>query len=202
MLFYYQKERYVKRLCAYVVRNSKAIDVFQAMKGGAKLNNPDTASFSREQLIELLTENLVTLRAKSEMKQSELAERIGIGRQTLLSIENRKSKMRWDTFLAICMIFTDHPDTLPYMRFLGLDLTSLKSNISVKGGISLKFDKLWTDYESEYNTVRSVCALPLGLKDSVCPKCGSKAMTGALITSTADESDPNILCKECGYWRD
>ena len=35
-----------------------------------------------------------------------------------------------------------------------------------------------------------------------CPKCGSKNLTGAIITETADEQDPNILCLDCGYWRD
>ena len=66
----------------------------------------------------------------------------------------------------------------------------------------MNFDKLWTDYESDYDTVRAVCPLPAGIKGSKCPKCGSKELTGALITPTADEQDPNILCKDCGYWRD
>ena len=66
----------------------------------------------------------------------------------------------------------------------------------------MKFKKLWTDYESEHNTVRGVCQLPVGIRGSSCPKCGSKELTGALITPTADEQDPNILCKDCGYWRD
>ncbi|HEY8364873.1 MAG TPA: hypothetical protein VIK84_04805 [Haloplasmataceae bacterium] len=51
-------------------------------------------------------------------------------------------------------------------------------------------------------TIKRLCELPIGLKDSLCPKCGSKELTGAIITETADEFDPNILCKNCGYWRD
>ena len=74
--------------------------------------------------------------------------------------------------------------------------------IENKGDIFMKFDKLWTDYESEYNTVRLICPLPIGIKGTKCPKCGSKELTGALITPTANEQDPNILCKDCGYWRD
>lgn len=66
----------------------------------------------------------------------------------------------------------------------------------------MKFNKLWIDYDSNYTKIRELCLLPVGLRDSTCPKCGSKRLTGALITPTADEQAPNILCKDCGYWRD
>ena len=67
---------------------------------------------------------------------------------------------------------------------------------SVKG-------KLWTDNKNTTGVfLRGLAPLPVGVKSSACPKCGSNNMTGALITETADESDPNILCIECGYWRD
>ena len=44
--------------------------------------------------------------------------------------------------------------------------------------------------------------LPVGYKDTPCTKCGSLNLTGVLITETADEQDPNIICKDCGYWFD
>jgi DNA-directed RNA polymerase subunit RPC12/RpoP len=66
----------------------------------------------------------------------------------------------------------------------------------------MKLNKIWIDYNIDYTIVLSLCPLPFGIKSSVCPKCGSKEMSGALITPTADEQDPNILCKDCGYWRD
>lgn len=66
----------------------------------------------------------------------------------------------------------------------------------------MNFEKLWTDYESNHGNVRAVCSLPIGVRGAKCPKCGSKNLTGALITPTANEQDPNILCKDCGYWRD
>ncbi|HEY8364871.1 MAG TPA: hypothetical protein VIK84_04795 [Haloplasmataceae bacterium] len=49
---------------------------------------------------------------------------------------------------------------------------------------------------------KRLCDLPSGLKNACCPKCNSKNLTGAIITEFADEFDPNILCRDCGYWRD
>lgn len=159
-------------------------------------------SHFREQLINLLVSNLVSLRARAGLNQAELAEGVGIGRQTLLLIENKKGKMRWDTFLAVCVIFSNNPETSSYMRFLELHLDCIPQFVISGGEGIMSFEKIWTDYESEYQVIRSVCPLPIGLKGTVCPKCGSKELTGALITPTSDEADPNILCKNCGYWRD
>lgn len=41
--------------------------------------------------------------------------------------------------------------------------------------------------------------LPEGYKKRSCPKCGSPNLSGALITETADERDPNIICTQCGH---
>ncbi len=52
------------------------------------------------------------------------------------------------------------------------------------------------------NKVYTCAPLPIGYKYTACPKCGSLHLTGALLTKDADELDPNILCKECGYCLD
>ena len=44
-------------------------------------------------------------------------------------------------------------------------------------------------------------SLPLGWRKAKCPKCGSHELTGAIITPTADDFDPNILCERC-HWFD
>ena len=63
-------------------------------------------------------------------------------------------------------------------------------------------ENIWTDNKEDKRTLKGLCSLPVGYKDAQCPKCKSKKITGALITETADEQDPNILCLECGYWFD
>ncbi len=57
-------------------------------------------------LIEKLTDNLPVLRAKLGISQGELAEKIGITRQTLTAIESGKREMTWTMFLAFLMVFT------------------------------------------------------------------------------------------------
>ncbi len=166
------------------------------------------SKISKEEMIEKLVNNLSALRAKLGITQTDLADSIGIGRQTLLAIENKRGRMRWDTFLAAVIVFSKNEATSDYMRFLGIHLQSVEEELihnkilNKKGDMIMNFEKLWTDYESDYDTVRSICLLPVGIRGSKCPKCGSNDLTGALITSTSNEQDPNILCKDCGYWRD
>lgn len=64
-------------------------------------------------------------------------------------------------------------------------------------------ENLWTDSDySGESVIRGFSPLPIGIKGSKCPKCASRNLAGVLITVSADESDPNILCLDCGYWRD
>lgn len=162
----------------------------------------------REDLISKLVSNLPALRAKMKISQAELANAVGIGRQTLISIESGNGKMRWDTFLAMMLIISKDSDASELMTLLGLDFKDLNSiiedSVAVrKGNSSPLQDKLWTD--ESYNgdtTIRCIVPLPIGLHNSKCPKCGGNNLRGALITLCADEDDPNILCLDCGYWRD
>ncbi len=62
--------------------------------------------------------------------------------------------------------------------------------------------KIWTDNPNDNREQCGFAPLPAGLRGSKCPKCGSLNLIGAIISETAVESDPNILCKDCGYWRD
>ena len=61
---------------------------------------------------------------------------------------------------------------------------------------------IWTDNEKDKRTLRGLCSLPIGYRKAKCSKCKSEKLSGALITETADEQDPNILCLDCGYWFD
>ena len=61
--------------------------------------------------IENLTKNLVVLRMMLHLSQSDLAELIGVGRQTLLAIENRKRKMTWSVFLSLVFVFYQNKET-------------------------------------------------------------------------------------------
>lgn len=62
--------------------------------------------------------------------------------------------------------------------------------------------RIWTDDLDDKRKLRGFVPLPKGLKNAKCVKCDGSNLTGAIITETADEDDPNILCIDCKYWRD
>ena len=61
----------------------------------------ENSIYLRNTIIELLRKELPVLRAKARVSQGEIAEKIGISRQTYSSIETGKREMSWTTFLAL-----------------------------------------------------------------------------------------------------
>ncbi len=59
----------------------------------------EVTDLDRDHLIDILSEELPALRAKIGLSQDEISNIIGISRQTYNSIETRKRRMSWNTFL-------------------------------------------------------------------------------------------------------
>lgn len=88
---------------------------------------PDDA---RATLISDLTAELATLRAKEKLTQEELANAIGISRQTYSQIKCGKIKMSWSTYLAILFFYSTKESTAKLLEALGLYPNKyLKGNI-------------------------------------------------------------------------
>ena len=60
---------------------------------------------TKNELIRNMTENIVVLRTKLNITQSELASRIGVSRHTLMAIENKQRIMTWGLF-CLCFCFS------------------------------------------------------------------------------------------------
>ncbi|MFB9324983.1 helix-turn-helix transcriptional regulator [Paenibacillus aurantiacus] len=78
-------------------------------------------------LIKNLTENLPVLRAKLGVTQAELAARVGVSRQTIISIEMGKRAMSWGTFVALTLLFLRNESTkvlLPVVKVYTRELDS------------------------------------------------------------------------------
>lgn len=71
----------------------------------------ENSIYLRNTIIELLRNELPVLRAKARVSQGELAEKIGISRQTYSSIETGKREMSWTTFLALLAYFQNNENT-------------------------------------------------------------------------------------------
>ena len=74
----------------------------------------------RELCKKMLSSNLSTLRAKADMKQDELADRLGLSRQTISAIENDKREMLWSTFSVLIMFFAKNNEIKQLMTVMGI----------------------------------------------------------------------------------
>lgn len=70
-------------------------------------------------LIDILTEELPSLRAKIALTQEDLCGIVGISRQTYSAIETKKRKMSWNIFLSLIMFFTNNEKTAPIIENIG-----------------------------------------------------------------------------------
>lgn len=83
------------------------------MKDGT---HTDIQEIDRERLIDILTEELPVLRAKIGLSQDDLSGIIGISRQTYSSIETKKRKMSWNTFLSLILVFENNEKRKVYLK--------------------------------------------------------------------------------------
>jgi DNA-binding XRE family transcriptional regulator len=85
----------------------------------------------RKKLILKMVDNLPVLRMKLNLTQSELAEKIGTSRQTIVAIENEKRSMTWSTFLAFLFLFIKNKETKNLTVALGIYTSELDEFLKV-----------------------------------------------------------------------
>ena len=73
----------------------------------------------KEQLIGILTNELKVLRAKSEITQQDLANKIGVSRQTYGMIETKKQPMTWIHFMVLLLLFKSNEGTSEIIDRIG-----------------------------------------------------------------------------------
>lgn len=71
----------------------------------------DSEDIKKKSLINNLTYELPVLRARLGASQADIAEKIGISRQTYNSIETGKREMNWTLFVALIAVFQNNEQT-------------------------------------------------------------------------------------------
>ncbi len=66
---------------------------------------------SKSELIAELKNMLPILRASISISQGELAEYIGVSRQTYCALEQGKREISWNTFLSLFLFFISNEET-------------------------------------------------------------------------------------------
>ena len=120
--------------------------------------NQNFGEVQKEQLIDILTNELKMLRSKVEISQQELANRLGVSRQTYGAIESKSQKMTWSNFLALLFIFQSNEDTAKIIDWIGAFPPELERYISLLDCSSKKVGK-------DVKKVKSDSIKPSNIKD-------------------------------------
>jgi len=78
----------------------------------------ETFKEHREIAIKMFIEELPVLRAKIGISQDELAQYVGISRQTYSAIENEKRNVSWTVFLSLLCFFSIQKKTNNFMKLI------------------------------------------------------------------------------------
>lgn len=73
----------------------------------------------KDTLIQKLTTALPALRGAVKATQEEVANAVGISRQTYCAVEMQKRKMSWNTYMALILFFDYNPNSRNAIRQLG-----------------------------------------------------------------------------------
>lgn len=79
----------------------------------------------KNRFIAALTPHLTILRTKAEISQEEIANLIGVSRQTYGAIERKIRTMSWNTYLSLVLFYDHNQKTHQLMRQLSLFPTEL-----------------------------------------------------------------------------
>ena len=80
------------------------------------MNHRTNEKERRQEIIKKLTYELPVLRARIGASQAEIADRLGISRQTYCSIETGKKDMNWTTCVALFAVFHSNAETREMLK--------------------------------------------------------------------------------------
>lgn len=61
-----------------------------------------------EEYTDKMVENLPVLRAAAGLTQEQLGAKLGVSRQTIVAIENKKNPLTWSLYLAMVCVFLQY----------------------------------------------------------------------------------------------
>jgi DNA-binding XRE family transcriptional regulator len=85
----------------------------------------------QNRLIKNMVDNLVVLRTKIQLKQIDLASKVGISRQTLLAIENKQRELSWSVFLALFTVFNSNEETKALLGVMGISPETVNETVKI-----------------------------------------------------------------------
>lgn len=89
-----------------------------------------SSNINKDKLVEIMAHNLSVLRMKLNLSQENLAEIIGVTRQTISAIENEQRSMTWPVFMALVLVFLKNKETKRLMVLFGIYTKELDEYIT------------------------------------------------------------------------
>ena len=83
------------------------------------MTDKDAQSY-KEEYIDRMVKNRPVLRASIRITQKELAQKIGITRQSMMNIETRRRPLQWSTYLALVLVFQQAEESRKLLESLRL----------------------------------------------------------------------------------
>ena len=94
------------------------------------MSNDEKEIFKNDYIVKL-TEHLTMLRAKAGVTQEEVADVIGIARQTYSAIECGRKPMSWNTFMSLILFFKENTQTKEVIKLLNIYTGELENYIKI-----------------------------------------------------------------------
>ncbi|MBQ1490580.1 MAG: helix-turn-helix domain-containing protein [Blautia sp.] len=158
----------------------------------------------RQDYMERLMKELSPLRAKAGISQADLANLIGVSRQTYSAIESRKRPMQWSTYLSLLLFFDRNRDTrdlLRQMKAYPEDLFRLF--MGGKNGEEKPFgedrdelEEIWRDLDDQAkHSLKTMLLMEYARCKKVPGETVIKAYDGVAILGASDEATESALKK-------
>lgn len=65
----------------------------------------------QDEYIERMIKKLPVLRTAINLTQEQLGAKLGVSRQTIVAIENKKSPLTWSLYLAVVLLFQQYEES-------------------------------------------------------------------------------------------
>lgn len=83
-------------------------------------------------LCDRMAEHLLVLRTTIRLSQADLAERIGVSRQTIVAFENKKRPLPWHIFMSMYLLFSNNRNSYQLMRVYDIATDELLQYVGVE----------------------------------------------------------------------
>lgn len=127
-------------------------------------NTHSISDSSKSLYIKRMAENLTVLRAKTGLTQAELAELVGVSRQTIISFEKQQRDLTWSMFLALLLIFGSYEQTASLVELFEIRPASFKqivkkSEINSDETITKKYETIISEKDIQIQDLSSKLTL-------------------------------------------